>query len=335
MNTQITHIDYYLPEKILTNAELHEGNPAWDMKLVAERAGVLERHIAADGETALDLAVRACQQLFTKNPGLKEQAQAVIFCTQSEDYIMPPNSCLMHKHLALGENVFAFDINSACSGYVHGLALARGIIHSGLVNNVLLINADTYSKYIHPQDRSARVLFGDGAAASWIEGTKDRGIVDMVCATSGKDFDKFIIPAGGCRIPRSAETARLVTNSSGNIRTDEHIHMDGLGVLGFVNSKVPPQVRAILEKNKLTTNDIDLFVFHQASKMVLDSLTRLLKLDPQKVFSNIAATGNTVSASIPIALKQAQEAGRIQPGDRVLISGFGVGLSWATAIIDF
>jgi 3-oxoacyl-[acyl-carrier-protein] synthase-3 len=336
MTVRIAHIEYYLPEKILSNAELHDENPNWDMKLVAQRAGVLTRHIAAPGETALDLAVKACEKLFAQQPQWRGQTQAVIFCTQSPDYVMPPNSAVIHKYLRLNENVFAFDINSACSGYIHGLAIARGLISSGLVQNVLLINADTYSKYIHPQDRSARVLFGDGASVSWIEGAPtERGILDIICATSGNDYDKFIIPAGGCRLPKSAETGRLVTNDSGNIRSQEHIHMDGLGVLSFVNSKVPSHVRLILERNRLSVDDIDLFVFHQASKMVIDSLTRLLKLDPQKVFSNLADNGNMVSASIPIALKQALDAGRFKEGSRVLISGFGVGLTWATAIIDF
>ncbi len=334
MPIKIEDIAYYLPQKVLTNEDLHKENAAWDMVNVEQRSGVLARHVAAAGETALDMAVHASQKLL-QTDARRKSLDCVIFCTQSGDHIMPPNACILHQRLSLPEHIFAFDINSACAGFVHGLALANGMIQSGQAQNVLLINADTYSKYIHPQDRSARVLFGDGASASWISKSDDRsGLVDIMCATSGEGYKKFIIPAGGCRTPRSEETARPITDG-GNVRTPDHIHMDGLGILSFVNSKVPPQIRQLLERNQLTVNDIDLFVFHQASKMALDSLTKALELDPSKVFSNLASLGNLVSASIPIALKQALETGRIKKGDRVLISGFGVGLTWATAIIDF
>jgi 3-oxoacyl-[acyl-carrier-protein] synthase-3 len=336
MGVTIKDIAYFLPENTVTNQDLHEENPTWIMGLVEERAGVMKRHIARDNETALDLSFKACQQLFSKNEDARSRIDGIIFCTQSQDYILPPNSCILHKMLDLPENVFALDINSACSGYVYGFALAQGLILSGINKNILLVNADTYSKYIHKQDRSARVLFGDGAAVTWVTASDSaKGIIDIQCATSGKDYDKFIIPAGGCRTPKSAETNLPTTDGSGNVRTLENIRMDGLGILVFVNSKVPRQIQDILARNKLTIDDIDLFVFHQASKMVLDSLVRLLRIKPEKEFRNLQHIGNTVSASIPMALKDAMNGGRIAPGDKVLICGFGVGLSWGTAIIEF
>ncbi len=335
MSVKIKDITYYLPRRIITNQDLCEENPTWNMKVVEETSGVVKRHIAGDDETALDLSFLACEKLFSANKEAQSQIDGLIYCTQSGDYIMPPNSCVLQKMLELPENVFAFDFNLACSGYIYGLALARGLILSGMAKNILLVNADTYSKYIHKLDRSTRVLFGDGAAVTWLTGSNSsQGIVDIQCATSGKDYKRFIIPAGGCRMPKSKESVIPKTDDSGNVRTLENIHMDGMGIFVFVNSKVPKQIRSILENNKLTINDIDLFIFHQASKMALDSLVRLLKISPKRVFQNLRDIGNTVSASIPIALKDALDNGRVSRGDKVLLSGFGVGLSWGTAIVE-
>jgi 3-oxoacyl-[acyl-carrier-protein] synthase-3 len=335
MKAKIQDIAYYLPESSVSNQEFQEENPSWDMQNVENHAGVVNRHVVRHDETALDLSFQACQKLFFINKDIRDKIDGIIFCTQSPDYIMPPNACILHKMLNLSENVFAFDFNLACSGFIYGLALAQGMIQSGISTNVLFVTAETYSKYIHKQDRSARVLFGDGAAVSYITASDStRGILDIQCATYGKDYDKFIIPAGGSRTPKSIKTAVPVTDSSGNIRTLENIHMDGMGIMMFVNSKVPQQIRTILSRNDLSVDNIDLFVFHQASKMALDSITRLLKINPAKVFRNLTNIGNTVSASIPIALKDALESKAIAIGDKVLVSGFGVGLSWGTAIIE-
>ncbi len=335
MRLKIKDIAYYLPEKIVTNDELHKENPTWDMDLLEERTGVEERHVAGDDETALDLAFRACEGLLSDNKDLRSKIDAVIFCTESGDYIMPPNACILHKMLDLADDVLAFDFNLACSGYIYGLALAEGLLLASRAKNVLLATADTYSKYINKGDRSARVLFGDGAAASWLTSSDTaEGLLDLQCSTFGKGDKKFIIPAGGCRMPKSQKTALPQPDASGNVRTLENIRMDGMGILFFVNSKVPKQILSVLARNNLTIDSIDLFVFHQASRMALDSLTRLLKIPPEKVFRNIRDRGNTVSASIPIALKDVIQGGRISKGKKVLISGFGVGLSWGTAILQ-
>jgi 3-oxoacyl-[acyl-carrier-protein] synthase-3 len=335
MRVKIADSAYYLPGHTVTNQELLEENPTWDIHQLEQSTGVAKRHITDDGETALDLSFQACQKLFSHNKEALNQIDGIIFCTQGGDYIMPPNACILHGMLDLPEQVFAFDFNLACSGYIYGMALAQGLIFSGTAKTILLVNADTYSKYIHKHDRSARVLFGDGAAVSLITiSDSTQGIIDIQCATSGKDYDKFIIPAGGCRVPKSTETCLPHTDASGNVRTLEHIHMNGMGILAFVNSKVPHHIRGTLARNKLTTDDIDLFAFHQASKVALDSLTQILNIESDKVFRNLREIGNTVSASIPIALKDAHDQGRIARGDTVLVSGFGVGLSWGTAIIE-
>ena len=335
MRIKIKEIAYYLPEKLVTNDDYHKENSHWDMSLVENKVGVSSRYIASESETALDIAHAACLKLLAAQPELAETVDALIFCTQSNDYIMPSNACILHGRLGLSENVIAFDFNLACSGFVYGLSIAQGFILSGQASNILLVTADTYSKYINKLDRSVRVLFGDGGAVTWITGSEtSQGIHGISCATAGVHFEKFMIAAGGCRMPKSPETAVTEEDHSGNIRSLENIRMDGLGVLSFINAKVPTQIKKVLAENSLSVGDIRMFLFHQASKMTLDSLTRLLRLRPEQVYQNLDRVGNLVSASIPVLLKNALEERLLQEGDKVLISGFGVGLSWATALYE-
>ena len=336
MKVKIQDIAYYLPERILTNTELIQQYPHWNLEKAEKRSGVLERHIAKDNETALDLGVEACKKLFAKNPELREKVDSIIFCTQSPDYIIPSNSCLLQKELGFSDNIFAFDFNLACSGFVYGLAIAQGLIISGMLKNILLVTSDTYSRYLHAEDRSARILFGDGGAVSWITSSENssKGIIDIECSTSGKDFKSFYIPAGGCRVPKSEETAVPARDRHGNVRTAENIHMEGISVLAFVNSKVFRQIKSMMKKQNLSVDDIDLFVFHQGSQLALEALQRLIKIPPEKILNNISKIGNTVSASIPIALKDALDQNKVQKGGKVLLTGFGAGLSWGTAILE-
>jgi 3-oxoacyl-[acyl-carrier-protein] synthase-3 len=334
---EIADIAYRLPDRVVTNTELAEAHPDWDMGRVASRAGVLTRHIAADGETALDLGAAASKALLARHPGLIERLDGLIFCTQTPDYVMPPNACLLHEQLGLRDEVLAMDTNLACSGFVYALAVAEGLISAGTCHDLLIVTADTYSRLTNAGDRAVRTLFGDAGAATWVHASGDgqRGVLDLQCATSGKGYQSFYVPAGGFRTPSSAATSREETDRSGNVRTAEDIHMDGLGVLSFVQSKVPGQVRDLLSRNGVTTEDLDLVVFHQASKMALETLTRSLGLDARIVFQNLGSVGNTVSASIPISLAQGAEEGRTPAGSLVLLSSFGVGLSWASALVRF
>ena len=323
------------PTRRLSNDELKAAYPNWDFERLEKRTGVLSRYVAAEGETALDLAVRACERLIAEERLRPEEIDAVIFCTQSPDYIMPPNSCLLHGKLGLKPATLAFDITLACSGYIYGLQLAASLIRSGTATRVLLANADTYSRYIHPGDRATRCLFGDGGAVSVIADSEHgHAIRDIRCGTAGRHYEKFMIPAGGMRVQRSAETAQETVDQSGNIRTAENIKMDGLGVLSFFNATVPSSVREMLARNGLSIDDIDLFVFHQASQVALDSLSAALRIPAAKMVYDLADIGNLVSASIPVALSRALESGRAKPGQRALLCGFGVGLSWGNALVD-
>lgn len=337
MATFLRQIAYRLPEKVLSNEQLAADYPHWGVAEAAKRCGVQERRIAAAHETALDLAVSCCEALLAANEGLRERVGAVIFCTQSPDYIMPPNACLLHRALRLPESVMAFDISLACSGFTYALGIARGLLVSGAAEEVLVVTGDTYSRFISPEDRGTRMLFGDGAAVTWLSRTRAGQaceVIDINFATDGKGYDKFIIPAGGCRRPKTGETAQVKVDKSGNKRSPEHIHMDGLAILTFVKTRVPTQIRALCARNQLALDDIDLFVFHQASQLGLDALIQQLQLKPERVFSNLPLIGNTVSSSIPIALQDAIDQGRLHPGNRVLLSGFGVGLSWSSALLQ-
>ena len=331
----IERIACAFPERSLTNEELKASYPDWDFDRLEKRTGVYRRFVAADGETALDFALRASEQLIAEGAVAAADIDAVIFCTQSPDYVMPPNACLLHGKLGMKPSTLAFDITLACSGYIYGLQLGASLIQSGAARRVLLATADTYSRYIHPGDRATRCLFGDGGAVSVLaESGNGRGIRDIRCGTSGRHFDKFMIRAGGMRIPRSPETARETVDQSGNVRTPEHIQMEGLGVLSFFNATVPAAVRDILGANQLTLDDIDLFIFHQASQVALDSIGNALQLPRDRMVYDLAETGNLVSASIPAALSRALESGRAKPGQRILLCGFGVGLSWGAAILE-
>lgn len=261
-----------MPDKVLTNEDLNKENPAWEMENVFKKSGVIQRHIAEEGETALDLSCKACDKIFDKKENKRSEIDGIIYCTQSPDYIMPPNAFLLHKYLGLSEEVFAFDFNHACTGYIYSLTMAHSFISANLAKKVLLVNADTYSKYINKADRSARVLFGDGAAASIIEKADDcRGIIDVILASSGKKYDNFYIPAGGLRLPKSIITSKTKMDDKGNVRSKNDIYMNGIGVWAFINSVVPKQIIRLLERNKLTKADIDLFEFCQASQMTLES----------------------------------------------------------------
>jgi 3-oxoacyl-[acyl-carrier-protein] synthase-3 len=331
----IREIEYYLPPNKVTNKELQQLHPNWDMEKVFLKTGVLNRHLVTD-ETAYDLAKKAVEQLFLKNLINKSEIDGIIFCTQSPDYIMPSNAFLIHKDFSFNHKVWAFDYNLACSGFIYGLAIARGMIETGMAKNILLINADTYSKYINHMDRSTAVLFGDGASVVVLSACEDtKGVIDITLSASGNEFNAFYIPAGGCRLPKNELTSIDKSDITGNKKSLENIHMDGQAVWRFISKIVPSQIEEILQKNSLSINFIDQFIFHQASKLTIDSLIKELGIEIAKVYMNIERIGNTVSASIPIALCDAINDGRVKKGDIILLSGFGVGLSWGSALIKF
>ena len=330
----IVAIDYALPARVVTNDELERDHPQWKLDQVVKRTGVHARHWCSPDETALDLAVTACERLAARTPAWVADCDAILFCTQSPDYWMPPNACLLQDRLGLPRTTVALDFSLACSGFVYGLYLANALVTSGSARQVLLVTAETYSKWIHPDDRGPLTLFGDGAAVSVVVPSTN-GIGPCVLGTDGSGALSFCVPAGAARSPASAETKNAERDLSGNIRTAEHLMMDGPAVLDFVKREIPSFVQEFLAHEGESVDTIDLAVFHQASLLGLDYLNNALKVPDEKRFSNLMNIGNTVSASLPIALRQAEEQGVLIPGMKVLLVGFGVGLSWGAMLVTW
>ena len=334
MPLSIKQIEYYLPKKILTNNELKKKYINWDIKNIEKKTGVKKRHIAAINETAYDLSLEACKKLLIKKKD--KDIDAILYCTQSPDYILPSNSFLLHKDLMLKKNVFTLDFSHGCSGFIYSLIIADALLKSNQAKNILLVNTDTYSKFINDKDKSTRVLFGDGAAVTLVENKKNSdGIIDSVIETYGKGYDSFWIPSGGMRNSFKKNEDKIIIDESGNERLKSNIHMDGFGVWSFINTNVPKQINLLLKRNSLKIKDIDLFIFHQASQFTLESIIKSLKISKEKAFINIKDKGNTVSATIPIAIKDAINKKKLNRGSLIVLSGFGVGLSYGSILMKF
>jgi 3-oxoacyl-[acyl-carrier-protein] synthase-3 len=340
IRARIAGIEKWLPEKVVTNAELDAAHPGWRMNEVVLQTGVWERRIARADETSLDLGQRAAELLLERMNIPPDGIDGLIFCTQTPDQVMPPNACLLQHRLGLSKSTACFDFTLACSGFLYGLFMARAFIISGACRRVLLVTSETYSKLMNQEDRGTMTLFGDGAAATLVEASEEGGaraphIGAIILGTDGSHANCFEVPASGARTPSSVLTREAHKDKSGNIRTSENIHMNGAEVLNFVRREVPANVQAVLAHEGITLADIGLVLFHQASQASLNYLKRALAVDDTKLYSNLATTGNTVSASIPIALRDAEIEGRLSNGTTVLLSGFGVGLSWGAAVVQF
>lgn len=324
----IKDLAYYLPPNTVTNEELVKEFPEWSVDKIAEKVGVLERRVVVD-ETATDLAVLAAERLFAQNKVNKEDVDFVLFCTQSPDYKLPSSACIIQDRLGLSTKCGAFDFNLGCSGYEYGLAVAKGLIAAGVSNNVLLLTGETYNKYIHPKDKGNRTIFGDGASATIISTEGFAEIGEFCLGTDGSGAKNLIVKTSGARSVDKAND--LTFDEGGNPISSDHLFMDGQEIFMFTLVKVPKMMKEVLAKNNLQKEGIDLFVFHQANKYMLEHLRKKLKIDEDKFFVNLAKVGNTVSSTIPIALCDARDENKLK--GNVLLAGFGVGLSWGATII--
>ncbi len=333
MGAIIRAIEYHLPEAVLTSGQLAAEFPDWPLNKIEAKTGIHSRHIAASGECSSDLGIAAARKLFASGVITPDQIDYLLFCTQSPDYFLPTTACIVQEALGIPVHAGALDFNLGCSGYVYGLGLARGLIASGQASRLLLITAETYSKFINPRDRGVRTLFGDAAAATLIE--SDTGGADFigpfVFGTDGKGARNLIVPAGGMRC--RAGNSEFPADTSEPWRTAADLFMHGAELFAFTMREVPACVQRLLEKSASTIADFDLFVFHQANRYMLDHLRKSLRIPEEKFCIEMAECGNTVSSTIPIALKRAQQSGRLKSGDRVMLVGFGVGYSWGAASI--
>lgn len=328
----IKAISYYLPEKVITNEEIVADFPEWTVEKIAEKVGVHQRHVASKDEAVTDLAVKAAEKLFSENPEIiREDIDFVLLCTQSSDYFLPSSACIVQNSLGIPTSCGAFDFNLGCSGYVYGLAVAKGLIAGGIAQNVLLLTAETYNKYLHPRDKGNRTIFGDAATATVVSTEGYAEIGNFALGTNGAGAENLIVKTGGSRNPEKANDLNFDEN--GNPHSSDYLYMNGSEIFSFTQKNVPIVVRQTLEKNGLSMDDINMFVFHQANSYMLNFLRKKIKIAPDKFFINMAEVGNTVSNSIPIALVDARKEGILNGS--VLICGFGVGYSWGGCVINY
>jgi 3-oxoacyl-[acyl-carrier-protein] synthase-3 len=304
--------------------EMAVENIGWDIEKIREKTGINRVYISEEGQTAVDLAYEAAIKLFEHSLLDKNKIDLILLVTQAPDYLLPTSACILQNLLGLSTKCMAFDVNLGCSGFVNALGIAGSLIESNVANKAIILCADTYSKFIEVDDRTCRPIFSDGAAAILLENSEAKTLGPFNYGTDGSGYDRLIVRGGGAR-----EGFYLDKKSK------PLLEMHGSDVFLFTMRVVPDCIRETLRDANLTMQDIDLFVFHQASKLVIDNLCRVLSLSPSKVFNNYSEVGNTVSASIPIALKGAQNSGKLKGGDRVMLVGFGVGLSWGSTVIHW
>ncbi len=335
MQAVIAGIEYYLPEKTLSTEELSAAYPEWSVEKIDVKTGIHLRHIAGPAECSSDMAVCAARKLFDTCICAPEDIDYILLCTQSPDYFLPTTACLIQDRLGIPRNAGALDFNLGCSGYIYGLGLAQGLVTSGQASRVLLLTAETYSKFLHPLDRSVRTIFGDGASATLLSGKElPRPVIGpFVYGTDGSGGPNLMVPAGGMRRLRTHDTAVAVEDAAGNVRSQDNLYMDGAAIFLFTLDAVPQSVMDLLGKAGLALSDIDLFVFHQANMTMLEHLRKRLGIPPEKFCLALRDCGNTVSSSIPIALKHAAEERSLREGALVMLVGFGVGYSWGATLV--
>ena len=313
----------YLPEKVLTNHDLErlvETSDEW----ITERSGIRQRYIAGTRQACSDLAFEASKKAL-KNAGLKgKDLDLILVATLTPDSLLPSTGCLLQDRLG-AKGVPAFDLNAACSGFVYALSVANAYIKAGLYKRVLVVGAEVLSKVTDWEDRTTCVLFGDGAGAVVVEATaEDRGILSIDLYADGSMGDLLVIPGGGSRMPASRETVA---------KRMHFIKMKGNETFKFAVRTLERLVIETLEKNGLKPSELSLLIPHQANLRIIKATVERLGLSMGKVLVNIARTGNTSAASIPIALDEALSTGRLRAGDNVLLEAFGGGITWASALI--
>ncbi len=330
MEAYIKAISYHLPEKVVTNEQLVTEFPEWSVEKIAKKVGINERHVAADNETAGDMAFMAAERLIQEFQVDRDTIDFVLLCTQSPDYFLPSTSCVIQSRLGLPTKCGAFDFNLGCSGYEYGLAVAKGLIVGCLAKNILLLTAETYNKHIHPKDKGNRTIFGDGASATLISTKGFAKIGDFVLGTDGSGYDRLILKTGAMR--HIAPANDLGFDENNNPQSSDYLFMDGKSIFDFTSDTVPSMIEETLAKNGLKMDDVDLFVFHQANKYMINYLRKMMEIEKDKFYVFMETVGNTVSSTIPIALVEAKREGKLH--GNVVLAGFGVGLSYGATVIS-
>jgi 3-oxoacyl-[acyl-carrier-protein] synthase-3 len=335
MQAAIRAIEYRLPETVISTDQLATEFPDGDVPKIDAMTGIHLRPVAGPEECASDLAVEAARKLFASGVCQPDQVDYLLLCTQTPDHFLPATACLLQHRLGLPRDAGALDFNLGCSGYIYGLGLAQGLIESGQARHVLLLTADTLSKFVHPRDKSARSLFGDAAAATLLVGVDEPAprLGPFVYGTDGRGAGNLIVPTGGLRRPRTPESAVPSPDASGNLRSQDNLFMDGAEIFNFTLRVVPETIQRLLACAGRSRDDVDLYIFHQANRYILEHLRKRLKIPAEKFLVKMDHCGNTVSSSIPIVLQHAQADGLLRPGALAMLVGFGVGYSWGGALV--
>lgn len=329
MKAFIKAISYYLPKIIITNEDLVKEFPEWTIDKVASKVGVNQRHVVAKDETATDIAIQAAEKLFAEHLIDRSSIDYILLCTQSPDYFLPTSACLIQNRLGLSTSCGALDFNLGCSGFVYGLTLAKGLITADIAQNVLLLTSETYSKHLHPKDKGNRTIFGDASAATLISTDGFATIEEFSLGTDGRGAENLIVKTGGLRQPYARED--IAFDENGNPVSSDYLYMNGREIFDFTSEAVPILVNKLYAKNSLSKDDINLYVFHQANKYMINYLRKLLDIDKDRFYVYLENVGNTVSSTIPIALFEAQKEGKLV--GNILLAGFGVGYSWGGTIL--
>ena len=319
-------IAVHLPERIETNADLQRENPGWNMDLIGSKTGIRQRHIAAPDECSSDLGVIAAEKLFLEHDIDPESIDFILFCTQTPDYALPTTACLIQQRLGLRTDVGALDFNLGCSGYVYGLSLADGIIRSGTAGRILFITAETYTKLIHPSDRSLRTIFGDAGTATLIEPCEQPSMWGFKYGTDGTGANTLVASDSGFRKADAGIQPRH------RKRWPSQLYMDGPSLINFTVGKIPSLVDSILSQASLSEPSIAYYLFHQATFKMLEQLQITLGIQPDKMPVRLENIGNTVSCTLPILIDQMRKTNELRSEMKNLLVGFGVGWSWSGCV---
>ncbi|MCF6297751.1 MAG: ketoacyl-ACP synthase III [Flavobacteriaceae bacterium] len=333
----LQEIEYYLPENILSNKDINKQHPEWSVDKISSKTGIYNRHVSKNNEFASDLGYMAAEKLFETHKVNRHKIDYLIFCTQSPDFLLPTTACIIQDRLELNKSIGAIDINMGCSGFIYGLSYAKGLISSGQAKTILLITSETYTKYIHDIDKTNKTIFGDGASASIISKETNNSLTGVIknfdFYTDGGGYDKLIVKNSGIRFHNAEGVDKIDEN--GLIRNNNYLYMDGKSIFEFTSFKVPPIFKKVLEKNNVEIEEIDLFIFHQANAFMMQFIRKRCKIPQDKFFVYLEDCANTVSSTIPIALNEAIKQNKIRKGNKVLLMGYGVGLSIAGTILEY
>lgn len=323
-----------VPADVSRNAEALRGLlPDEEIEKTVNAIGIREKRIAPKNVCASDLCAAAAERLFSDNPNVpRDEIDVLLFMSQTADFRTPASAAILQHRLALPQSCAALDLSLACSGYVYALSTAFAYANLPGVRRVLLLDGETYTKVVNPRDRVNAPLYGDAGTATLIEKSQDFGEANFVLKTDGSGANAVKIPAGGCRVPASAETLREKTDAEGNVRSDCEVFMDGMDVFNFAIRNVPAATKEVAALAGFAPADADCVVFHQANKMMTDFLAARMKIPSEKILYSLGEYGNTSSASIPLTISACGNA--VAARERALLCGFGAGLSWGAVALS-